>query len=243
LKKQLSLKESFNIAWNRFDLKEKIFVVFAFLVSLGFNLYGILPTLTARDFDLLNILSIIMAVFGFIGTWTLAIQWQHTFKANGVQNVAGILVAGIQGVYGDMFKSCYYLATEFIGHYNWKKRRSDDGQLIVDKNFSLKDVLIAIFFWTIGLGFLSYWMGGQKIILDAMTNGLSFTAQQRQVKGHIDGYYIWLVVDFLSFLLFLSVGNPIVAFSYLGMIAQGFVGIMIWKKSQSEETVGQETLA
>ncbi|WP_267880752.1 hypothetical protein [Streptococcus equinus] len=44
-------------------------------------------------------------------------------------------------------------------------------------------------------------------------------------------------------MLFLSVGNPIVAFSYLGMIAQGFVGIMIWKKSQSEETVGQETLA
>ena len=38
-----------------------------------------------------------MSIFGFIGTWTLAIQWQHTFKANGVQNVAGILVAGIQG--------------------------------------------------------------------------------------------------------------------------------------------------
>lgn len=111
-----------------------------------------------------------------------------------------------------------------------KKRRSDDGQLIVNKNFSLKDVLIAIFFWTTGLGSLSYWMGGQKIILDAMSNGLSFTAQQRQVKGHLDGYCIWLVVDFLSFLHFLSVGNPIVAFSYLGMIAQGFVGIMIWKK-------------
>lgn len=75
-----------------------------------------------------------MSIFGFIGTWTLAIQWQHTFKANGVQNVAGILVAGIQGVYGEMFKSCYYLATEFIGHYNWKKRRNDDGELVVDKN-------------------------------------------------------------------------------------------------------------
>ena len=33
---------------------------------------------------------------------------------------------------------------------------------------------------------------------------------------------------------------PLIVFA---MIAQGFVGIMIWKKSQSEETVGQETLA
>ena len=43
--KELSLKESFNNAWNRFDLKEKIFVIFAFLVSLGFTLYGMIPTL------------------------------------------------------------------------------------------------------------------------------------------------------------------------------------------------------
>ncbi|WFM81324.1 nicotinamide riboside transporter PnuC [Streptococcus ruminicola] len=243
MKKELSLKESFNNAWNRFDLKEKIFVIFAFLVSLGFTLYGMIPTLFSGDLNILHVLSIIMSIFGFIGTWTLAIQWQHTFKANGVQNVAGILVAGIQGVYGEMFKSCYYLATEFIGHYNWKKRRNDDGELVVDKKFSLKDVLIAVFFWTFGLGFISYWMGGQKIILDAITNGLSFTAQQRQVKGHLDGYYIWLVVDLLSFILYLSIGNPIVAFSYLGMVAQGFVGIIIWKKSQGQESLTQETVA
>ncbi|WP_244951865.1 nicotinamide mononucleotide transporter [Streptococcus gallolyticus] len=85
-----------------------------------------------------------------------------------------------------------------------------------------------------GLGFLSYWMGGQKIVLDALTNGLSFTAQQRQVKGHLDGYYIWLLVDFLSFMLFISIGNQIVAFSYLGMFAQGLVGIMIWKKGKGQ---------
>ncbi len=234
MKKQLSLKNSFNLAWNRFSAKEKIFVVFAFIVSLSFTLYGMIPTLFSGNLSLLNILSIIMSIFGFIGTWTLAIQWQHTFKANGIQNISGILVAGIQGVYGEMFKSCYYLVTEFIGHYNWKNRRNDNGELVVDKKFSFKDVLIAVLFWTIGLGFISYWMGGRRIILDSITNGLSFTAQQRQVKGHIDGYYIWIVVDLLSFILYLSVGNPIVAFSYLGMVTQGFVGIMIWKKSQGQ---------
>lgn len=234
MKKQLSLKNSFNLAWNRLNTKEKLFVIIAFLASLSFTLYGMLPTLVTGDFTALNTLSIIMSIFGFIGTWTLALQWQHTFKANGIQNIAGILVAGMQGIYGDMFTSFYYLVTEFIGHYSWKKRRNDNGELVVDKKFGVKDVFLAIFFWTIGLGFLSYWMGGQKIVLDALTNGLSFTAQQRQVKGHLDGYYIWLLVDFLSFMLFISIGNQIVAFSYLSMFAQGLVGIMIWKKGKGQ---------
>ncbi|KXI12650.1 MAG: hypothetical protein U0O30_05570 [Streptococcus sp.] len=67
-----------------------------------------------------------------------------------------------------------------------------------------------------------------------MTNGLSFTAQQRQVKGHLDGYYIGLLVDFLSFMLFISIGNQIVALNYLGMFAQGLVEIMIWKKGKGQ---------
>lgn len=41
-----------------------------------------------------------------------------TFKANGIQNIAGILVARLQGIYGDMFISFYYLVTEFVRHYS-----------------------------------------------------------------------------------------------------------------------------
>ena len=228
----LSLKKAYDIAWSRFNRTEKVFAIIAFCVSLGFTSYGILPTILRGDFTLLNTLSIILSIFGFIGTWTLALQWQHTFKANGIQNIASISVAGIQHVYGHMFTSVYYLITEFVGHYSWQKRRNEAGELVVDKRFGVRDVLIAIFFWTIGLGVVSYLMGGTRIILDAITNGLSLTAQQRQVKGHIDGFYIWLLVDLLSFFLFLSVGNAIAAFGYLGMMAQGCVGIMIWKKGK-----------
>ncbi|MFV5772130.1 transporter, partial [Pediococcus acidilactici] len=88
MKKQLSLKNSFNLAWNRLNTKEKMFVIITFLASLSFTLYGMLPTLVTGDFTALNTLSIIMSIFGFIGTWTLALQWQHTFKANGIQNIA-----------------------------------------------------------------------------------------------------------------------------------------------------------
>lgn len=230
--KKLTLKECILIAWNKFSTKQKVFAVIAFMISLGFNVYGIAPTVMAGDYTLITVTSIIMAVFGFIGTWTMAVQWHHTFKANGVQNVAGILVGGLSGVYGDMFTSLYYLITEFVGHLSWNKKRNADGELVVDKKFGTKDITIAIVFWTIGLGALSFFMGGQKIILDALTNGLSFTAQQRQVKGHLDGLYLWLLVDVLSFVLFLSLGNPIVAFSYAGMFTQGLVGLMIWKQGK-----------
>ena len=240
---QLSLKQSFDLAWGRFTLRERLFVIASFTVSLGFTVYGILSTLWLGQLDMITILSIIMSVFGFIGTWTLALQWQHTFKVNCIQNLAGILVAGMQGIYGDMFTSLYYLITEFIGNSIWKKRRNKDGELVVDKGFGVKDVLIAIFFWTIGLGLLSFWMGGQQIILDALTNGLSFTAQQRQVKGHIDGFYLWLLVDLLSFILFMAIGNQVVAFSYFGMFAQGSVGIMIWQKGKGDNVALQNKKA
>ena len=231
---QKSFKESFKLSWGRFNRKEKAFAVFAFIISLGLTLRGIIPTVLAGNLDLLAIVSIIMSVFGFIGTWTLAVQWQHTFKFNGVQNVAGMMVGGMQGVYGDMFTSFYYFVTEFRGHYNWKKNRNEDGELVAKKEFGVKEIVKAVFFWTIGLGFLSYFMGGQKIILDAITNGLSFTAQQRQTGGHIDGYYLWLLVDVLSFAMFYWLGNEVVAFSYLAMMAQGFVGLMIWKKGLTD---------
>ena len=55
--------------------KEKLFVIIAFLASLSFTLSGMLPTLVTGDFTALNTLSIIMSIFGFIGTWTLALQW------------------------------------------------------------------------------------------------------------------------------------------------------------------------
>lgn len=230
--KSLTLKESILKAWNRFSRGQKVFAVGALIASLGFNIYGILPTIQAGNYNFTTVTSIIMAVFGFIGTWTMAIQWQHTFKANGIQNIAGILVTGVSGVYGDMFTSFYYLVTEFIGHFSWAKKRDTDGELVVDKKFGFKDISIAVVFWTVGLGLVSFLMGGQKIILDAITNGLSFTAQQRQVKGHLDGFYLWLLVDVLSFVLFMSIGNEIVAFSYLGMFAQGMVGIMVWKQGK-----------
>lgn len=232
---QLSFKQSFELAWGRLSKGQKAFATIAFLASLGFTINGLLPTIQAGDYTVLNVLSMIMSIFGFLGTWTLAIQWQHTFKLNGVQNVSGIMVAGIQGIYGDMITSFYYLVTEFIGHFSWNKRRADDGELVVDKHFGWKDIAYAIFFWTIGLGVLSWLIGGKQIILDALTNGLAFTAQQRQVKGHLDGYYLWLLVDILSFILFLRVGNEIVAFSYLAMLMQGFVGIMIWKNGLGED--------
>lgn len=160
MKKQLSLKNSFNLAWNRLNTKEKMFVIIAFLASLSFTLYGMLPTLVTGDFTALNTLSIIMSIFGFIGTWTLALQWQHTFKANGIQNIAGILVAGMQGIYGDMFTSFYYLVTEFIGHYSWKKRRNDNGELVVDKNSEPKTSFSLSSFGQLDLAFcLTGWVG------------------------------------------------------------------------------------
>lgn len=139
---QLSLKQSFDLAWGRFTLRERLFVIASFTVSLGFTVYGILSTLWLGQLDMITILSIIMSVFGFIGTWTLALQWQHTFKVNGIQNLAGILVAGMQGIYGDMFTSLYYLITEFIGNSNWKNAATKTAnwwsiKALVLKTFSL----------------------------------------------------------------------------------------------------------
>lgn len=228
----LTLTQSIQKTFGRLNTWEKVAVVIAFFISLGFNIKGIVPTVMAGEYNFLSTMSLIMAVFGFLGTWTMAVQWQHTFKLNGVQNVSGILVNFKQKLFGDMLTSGYYLWTEFVGHRNWGELRDEDGDLQVDKEFGYKDIFKAVVIWTIGLGILSKLLGGTQIWLDAVTNGLSFTAQRRQVTGHIDGYYIWLLVDVLSFWLMLRVGNEVVAYSYLGMFAQGVAGLIIWRRGE-----------
>ncbi|KAA9239748.1 MULTISPECIES: nicotinamide riboside transporter PnuC [Aerococcus] len=231
--KTLSLKECIHRALKPLNKVELTIIAFGFIVSLGFNLYGIITSLTSQEFDLNILMSLGMSIFGFLGTWTLAIQWQPTFIVNGIQNIFGIAAAAILGIYGDMFSSIYYLITEFVGHFSWSKRRDENGDLHVDQYFNLKIICQAVFFWTIGLGAFSYVLGGQQIVLDAITNGISFTAQQRQVTGHKDGYYLWLINDILSVILWLQAGNLIVGFSYLGMLAQGIAGLIIWSKGKS----------
>lgn len=229
-----TFRQALASAWSRLSRPQQIFTMISFLLSVGFTTASILPPIISGQWSLLNILSMIMSLFGFLGTWTMAIQWQHTFKLNAIQNIAGIGTAGLQKVYGDMFTSAYYLLTEFIGNHAWKHKRDQEGQLMVDKRFGWRDILIAVFFWTIGLGLISRLMGGKSIVLDALTNGLAFTAQQRQIKGHLDGYYLWILVNLLSFIMFFSLGNTIVALSYLSMLMQVFVGIMVWKNGHED---------
>ena len=84
-----------------------------------------------------------------------------TFKANGIQNIAGILVARLQGIYGDMFISFLLSRNRICQALQLEKNAvMIMVNLLSIKKFGAKDVFLAIFFWTIGLGFLSYWMGG-----------------------------------------------------------------------------------
>ena len=146
----------------------------------------------------------------------------------------------MQGIYGDI--PVFITSSQNLFAQQLEKRRNKDGELVVDKGFGVKDVLIAIFLddWA---WFALLLDGRSTNHLDALTNGLSFTAQQRQVKGHIDGFYLWLLVDLLSFILFMAIGNQVVAFSYFGMFAQGSVGIMIWQKGKGNNVALQNKKA
>lgn len=203
-----------------------------FVISTIITMYSIY-TGVQQGMSVNTFTSVAMSIFSYLGTWMLAVQYRFNFAFNGIQNVFGIIVAGRSGILGDAMTSLYYLCYQVIGAKSWDKKRDADGNLQVERDTSIKVIIKAVFFWGIGLGFVSWMLGGKQIILDAITNSLAFVANDLQIrKASIYGNILWLIVDILSIIIFLRVGNYIVVLTYASMTAQTIANIVLWSKNE-----------
>lgn len=185
-------------------------------------------------FTLANIVSWL----GLVGTIGLAHAKTWNFPFNMTQNLFATGQAFRSALYGDMFMSAFYfLSNLFIGLPSWIKNKSDDtseGDIRVVKTTDWKTVMLAVIGGGVILGIISYMMGGQYVILDALNNSTAIVAQVMQMRRNRHSWWLWGVTNVIGIIIWLGVGQPQMAIMYLCFALNSVRGWVNWGLGQSD---------
>lgn len=110
--------------------------------------------------------------------------------------------------YGDvMLNLFYYLPTNIIGWFMWKKHMDDENGEVIKERLSLKGDIILTFLSIIaiiGYGyFLSNYTNDKLPYIDSMSTVLSIVAQILLLKRCMEQWIVWIVVDGVSIFMWI----------------------------------------
>ncbi|MBG9987584.1 nicotinamide mononucleotide transporter [Aerococcaceae bacterium DSM 111176] len=177
---------------------------------------------------------------GLVGTIGLAHAKTWNFPFNMTQNLFATIQAFRSALYGDMFMSAFYfLSNIFIGLPSWlgaKKDEGDDssGDIKIVKTTNWRDIIIAVVVGGVVLGVISYWMGGQYIILDAFNNSTAIVAQVMQMRRNRNSWWLWGLTNVIGVIIWLGVGEPQMAVMYICFALNSVRGWVNWGLGQTD---------
>jgi nicotinamide mononucleotide transporter len=162
-------------------------------------------------------------------------------------------------IYADMSLQVYYLVISIFGWYWWAKgtgRRAqgaelkeedvmgskgekENGELQVSRlKFKTALILTGVF----GLLFTLMWLVLTRLtdspvpVRDSFITSLSIIATWMLARKIYEHWYLWIVVNFVSAVLFLTRGLYPTVILYLVYGVMSFAGLIAWKKSITTDT-------
>jgi nicotinamide mononucleotide transporter len=160
-------------------------------------------------------------------------------------------------IYADMSLQVYYLAISIMGWYwwvrgtgrraqgteqNWEreiggKGEKEKGELQVTRlNFKTALVLAVVFV----LLYIAMWIVLTRLtdspvpVRDSFITSLSIVATRMLARKIYEHWYLWIVVNFVSAVLFLTRGLYPTVILYVVYGIMSFVGLIEWKKTIQE---------
>lgn len=182
------------------------------------------------DFNMLWLTSFIVSLAGTFGTMATAYKWKYAGLPNMVQNISNIYVSGVSGVLGDAIMGVYYLGTEAFSLKSWTEHAKGN-KVEVDKTFEWKRVVKLVFWTGIGLGLLSFTLGGKMIILDAVNNATGAVAQYLQkVERKRIGWVLWFITNVIGIVIWYRLENMQMAVMYSVFTLNSVRGYLNWSE-------------
>ena len=182
------------------------------------------------DFNMLWLTSFIVSLSGTFGTMATAYKWKYAGLPNMVQNISNIYVSGVSGVLGDAVMGIYYLGTEAFSLKSWTEHAKGN-KVQVDKTFEWKRVVKLVFWTGVGLGLLSFTLGGKMIILDAVNNATGAVAQYLQkVERKRVGWVLWLITNVIGIVIWYRLENMQMAVMYSVFTLNSVRGYLNWSE-------------
>ena len=176
--------EGKNISWtNKITGYMTPFQYFEVLLLIGFTTYfAITDKESSNLYLIVNSISAICGVFCVVLCAT-GKKSQYYF---GFVNIASyIVIAMIGKYYGQVaLNALYYLPTQFIGMYMWKKHMNEAENIVKSKKMSLKQIGLYLLGIVVGVIICRYvleLLGGNQTWLDSTTLVISLVANALMV--------------------------------------------------------------
>ena len=189
----------------------------------------------------LSIVECIMTVAGVLNVVLVAKGEISNYLFGIIQSVLYAYLCWKNGFWGQMaLFALYFLPMQFVGYFEWKKHLvSEDGTKVQTRNLNLRQMLIVYFLTVVVMvvvAFLLQYFKGSVPYLDSATTVLNITAMLLMVKGYSDQWYLWIVINIASIILWLikfSQGVPgglVVSAMWLVYLVNSVYGLILWRK-------------
>lgn len=141
-------------------------------------------------------------------------------------------------LYFDTFINAYYIGMSVYGWVDWSASRKNEDVPIVrlgyKKLFTFSIITFALSMligWWADLytdNILPYW--------DSFTTLFALLATYWVVKRYIENWMIWMLIDLISFFIYLYKGLPLTSFLFLTYSIMSWYGYKNWNKTWLEST-------
>jgi len=173
---------------------------FDWLLILGIVLLSIIYSILQREFDIpgtvaavTGVVCVVLAARGNIlnylfGTINVSLFAWISFKA---------------GLYGEAgLNGLYFLPMQFVGWYNWIRRRDgEESVTVVGRRLKSSERIMLLLFSTVATAITAWVLdifGDPQPVKDAATTVLSIVAMFLMVRRYMEQWALWVVVNIIS---------------------------------------------
>lgn len=162
---------------------------------------------------------------------------------------AYVIVSLANKYYGEvMLNAIYYLPLQFIGLREWNRHYDEQNDHVQGKR--MRPVLFAL---SLAVSALAIWLykllldrlGGQATLLDSFTTVLSVFANALMVWRYREQWFIWLLVDAVSTVLWIKAGDFLMTALWAIYTVNAVYGWISWARygGQPQPSVDHSDLA
>jgi nicotinamide mononucleotide transporter len=184
--------------------------------------------------------TIIGMVCGLAGVVCVALTAKGKISSyffNFVQMITYMIICWDLALYLEFGEQVFYFIVCIYGVFAWKKnmRKNSDGtEQVKAKKFKLWQWLAVAGITILSTVLLGYFgaevLGSNMPYLDAMTVALAVIAQLLMVWRYREQWACWILIDVISLIMFIALGNWSMVAMYVAWTINAFYGWYNWTK-------------
>lgn len=215
-----------NEFWNGYSWFERIFLIS--MVLLQVIVYCFVPDTP---------IGMICGIAGCICVVLTAKGKISSYFFNFVQMITYMIICWDLALYLEFGEQVFYFIVCIFGVFMWKKNmtKNDDGtEQVKTKKFKLWQWLVSVGVVALSTFLLGYFgeevLGSTLPYLDAMTVALAVIAQLLMVWRYREQWACWILIDAVSLIMFIILGQWSMVAMYTAWTANAFYGWYNWSK-------------